>query len=398
MATRTKSTSKNRIRTIDIVRALTMFFMIFVNDLWSITDVPTWLLHTKANEDGMGFSDVIFPLFLFIVGLSIPLAINIRKKKQDSNFKIFKHISERTIALLVMGFFMVNYQYINDEALPISKNIWQLLMATAILLIWLHYTPLKKLKKVHIIALKSIGVVILIYLADIYKGGTTEESYWMKPHWWGILGLIGWAYFLNAMVYLTFGRNLIILGLIFLLFNFLNVQEFGFFDNLPAFKLVISASNYALVMAGVICTSLFLKLKKDGKIKQFLLMISILGLLFISYGFLIRSSFIISKNLATPSWTSICISIGYLTYVVLFVIIDKLGYHKWAKPITPAGTSTLTCYLMPYFIYPIMALAAFNLPSLLTSGGIGILKSLLFSFLIIVFVGWLEKNKVRLKI
>ncbi|MET2986335.1 DUF5009 domain-containing protein [Aureibaculum conchae] len=390
--------SKNRILSIDIIRALTMFFMIFVNDLWSITHVPKWLLHTKTNEDGMGFSDVIFPLFLFIVGLSIPLAINIRKKKNDNTFQIFKHILERTIALLVMGFFMVNYEYINNDALPFSKYIWQLLMATAILLIWLHYKPIKKIKKHHTIALKSLGALILIYLAFIYKGGTLEELTWMKPHWWGILGLIGWAYFLNVIVYLALGRNLTVLGSIFLLFNFLNVQEFGFFESLPAFKIVISASNYALVMAGVFCTSLFLKFKEKGKIDQFLVIISILGLLLISYGFLIRPSFIISKNLATPSWTSICIGIGYLTYVVLFIIIDKLGYYKWAKLIKPAGTSTLTCYLMPYFIYPLIALTAFKLPEFFTAGSIGIVKSLLFSLLIILFVGWLEKYKVRLKI
>ena len=394
----TNKKSKNRILPIDIIRALTMFFMIFVNDLWSLTNVPKWLLHTKTNEDGMGFSDVIFPLFLFIVGLSIPLAINIRKKKNDSSLKIVKHILERTIALLVMGFFMVNYEYISEQALPISKYIWQLLMATAIFLIWLHYKPIKTLKKYQIIALKSIGVGVLIYLAIIYKGGTAEELIWMKPHWWGILGLIGWAYFLNAIIYLTFDRNLIILGAFFLLFNLLNVQEFGFFENLPAFKIVISASHYALVMAGVFCTSLFLKLKEDGKTNQFLMLLSLLGVLFISYGFLIRPSFIISKNLATPSWTSICIGIAYIVYVLLFVIIEKFGHYKWAKPIKPAGTSTLTCYLMPYFIYPIVAITAFKLPTTLTTGGLGIIKSLLFSFLIIIFVGWLEKQKLRLKI
>lgn len=398
MVTYTKSILKNRIFTIDIIRALTMFFMIFVNDLWSITDVPKWLLHTKTNEDGMGFSDVIFPLFLFIVGLSIPLAINIRKKRNDNNFKILKHILERTIALLIMGFFMVNIEHINEKAIPISKNIWQILMAVAILLMWLHYTPIKELKKTHVILLKSIGVLILIYLAIIYKGGTIEEPVWMKPYWWGILGLIGWAYFLNAIIYLAVGRNLIILGVFFLLFNFLNVQESGFYENLPAFKIVVSASNYALVIAGVFCTTLFLKLKDEEKTNQFLLIIGVLGLLFISYGFLIRPSFIISKNLATPSWTSICIGMSYLIYMLLFILIEKWGYNKWAKPIKPAGTSTLTCYLMPYFIYPIVALAAFKWPTTLTSGGIGIIKSLLFSFLIIIFVGWLEKHKFRLKI
>lgn len=56
-----------RLTSIDILRALTMFFMIWVNDFWTIKDVPKWLEHSKANEGYLGFSDVIFPLFLFIL-------------------------------------------------------------------------------------------------------------------------------------------------------------------------------------------------------------------------------------------------------------------------------------------------------------------------------------------
>ena len=70
-----------RIASIDILRALTMLLMIWVNDFWSLTGVPKWLGHAAASEDYMGFSDIIFPLFLFIVGLSIPLAIENRMAK-----------------------------------------------------------------------------------------------------------------------------------------------------------------------------------------------------------------------------------------------------------------------------------------------------------------------------
>ena len=55
-----------RIHSIDVFRAITMFLMIFVNDLWSLKDIPAWLEHTEAAEDGMGFADTIFPAFLFI--------------------------------------------------------------------------------------------------------------------------------------------------------------------------------------------------------------------------------------------------------------------------------------------------------------------------------------------
>src|SRR5688572_28868327 len=76
------SVQANRIASIDILRALTMVLMIFVNDLWSLTNIPVWLLHTTADQDGMGLSDVIFPAFLFIVGMSIPFAINSRSEER----------------------------------------------------------------------------------------------------------------------------------------------------------------------------------------------------------------------------------------------------------------------------------------------------------------------------
>jgi heparan-alpha-glucosaminide N-acetyltransferase len=64
--------SSLRISSIDILRALTMVLMIFVNDLWSLNNIPGWLEHTAAAEDGMGLADVVFPAFLFIVGMSVP--------------------------------------------------------------------------------------------------------------------------------------------------------------------------------------------------------------------------------------------------------------------------------------------------------------------------------------
>jgi len=80
-----------RLASIDVFRALTMFLMIFVNDLWTLQDVPAWLEHVPAKVDGLGLADVVFPMFLFIVGLAIPLAVNHRMAKGDSKSTIFRH-------------------------------------------------------------------------------------------------------------------------------------------------------------------------------------------------------------------------------------------------------------------------------------------------------------------
>src|SRR6478609_5088508 len=88
-----------RILSIDIMRGLTLFLMLFVNDLYE-PGVPKWLMHTEAGTDGMGLADWVFPGFLFMVGMAIPYAISSRRNKGESVIKIFGHIILRTLSLL----------------------------------------------------------------------------------------------------------------------------------------------------------------------------------------------------------------------------------------------------------------------------------------------------------
>jgi len=64
----------NRIFSIDVFRSITMILMIWVNDFWTLISIPKWLKHAPAGEDYLGFSDLIFPWFLFTMGFSIPFA------------------------------------------------------------------------------------------------------------------------------------------------------------------------------------------------------------------------------------------------------------------------------------------------------------------------------------
>src|SRR4051812_44669882 len=137
-----------RLASIDVFRALTMLLMIFVNDLGTLKNIPGWLEHTQAAEDGMGLADTVFPAFLFIVGLSIPFAIGNRWSKGDSQKTILGHILIRSFALLVMGFFHVNLENYNNEAALLSRPIWEILLTISFFLIWLDYAPsLSKQKK-----------------------------------------------------------------------------------------------------------------------------------------------------------------------------------------------------------------------------------------------------------
>ena len=67
-----------RVRSIDAFRAVIMFLMIFVNDIEDIPNTPLWMHHVADEVDGLGLADIIFPAFLFIVGISIPFALQNR--------------------------------------------------------------------------------------------------------------------------------------------------------------------------------------------------------------------------------------------------------------------------------------------------------------------------------
>ena len=390
--------STSRILSVDIFRALTMLLMIFVNDLWTLTSYPSWLGHMAADYDGMGLADVVFPAFLFIVGLSIPFAIAARRKKGDNNATIFKHIVERTIALVLMGFFMVNFENIDGEKLIINKYFWEIAMALAFFLMWLNYRNIPGFSKSAEYVLRVFGAVILIVLSIIYTGYESTGFIQMKPHWWGILGLIGWAYSLNAIVLLFNGNKLTSAFIIWLIFLALNMQEFFSIGTLPTIKLVVSASNHLCVASGVLASLIYMNFKDQKSPRYFIFTMLGLGVLTIAFGFLTRPFWGISKIQATPSWTMICSGISYLSFALLYWISDVKQKVNWAKFIKSAGTSTLTCYIIPYFYYPILALTGWYLPEYLRTGPIGIIKSILFAILIIKITEILEKIHLRLKI
>jgi len=386
----------SRFHSIDILRALTMLLMIFVNDLWTLTDIPGWLEHKAANEDGLGLADVVFPAFLFIVGLSIPWAIEARINKGHSRIRILKHIAERSLALLIMGVFMVNLENINASELPINKSYWQILMTLGFFMIWNNYRG-KVLGRIPPNVVKITGICILIFLAVIYKGGSADNVYWMKTYWWGILGLIGWGYLVNALLYLGLRHRLGWMILVTILFYLLNINEFispfGF-----DMKIVVSASNHVSVMTGMLVTIILINLREKRLMKYLIPVLAGLSLLLIIFGFITRPLWGISKIMATPSWTAICAGISTVSFVILHIIADRLKFTRWADIIAPAGNSTLTCYLIPYYAYAIFALAGLQLPGMILAGIPGLIKSLVFSLVIILVTGWLGKFKISLKI
>jgi heparan-alpha-glucosaminide N-acetyltransferase len=389
-----------RILTIDIMRGLTLFLMLFVNDLY-MKNVPWWLGHTEAGFDGMGLADWVFPGFLFMVGMVVPFAVQSRLKKEESTRNLLLHIFTRTISLLIIGVLMLNVSRLNSELTGMNKNLWAILMYISVFLIWNLYQNVPK-KVVFI--LKGLGVAGLIALVFIFRSGTAENPGWLTTGWWGILGLIGWGYFAAAMVYLVAGENLLKTGVFWLLFLALNIfSQLGMLSFLnflrPVFGVLIGGNTPLLVIAGLFF-SLILRKTGSEQWKKFATAGTLLGLLMLVAGFVLRNWFIISKIKATPSWGLICTGISMLLFVLLFLMLDVWGKTRWSTVFKPAGQNSLTTYLAPDLIYYTVWMTGFPLLFYkhLESSLLVIAGSLVWAFAMIGFAALLSKIGIRLKL
>jgi heparan-alpha-glucosaminide N-acetyltransferase len=390
----------NRIPSVDIFRAVTMLLMIFVNDLWTLHNIPEWLEHTKADEDGMGLADTIFPAFLFIVGLSIPLALDAKQFKGATQLQQLTYILTRSFALLFMGFFHVNLENYSDQAI-LRKPVWEILITISFFLIWLDYSP--KMDNRKRISFRLIGFLLLAIMAAIYKGDEDGRTVWMRPQWWGILGLIGWAYLWSSVVYLFFRRSMILLVAAMIFFFLFNMAAHGgLLASLSKIKEYIWISGDgampALTMAGVVTCMVYREGIHREKFARSTVILIAMAIAMSSLGFITRPYWGISKIHATPSWILICSAISIVCFLIFAWIADVKRREAWFKSIRPAGTSTLTCYLLPYLHYSIYSLIGISLPLFLRTGIIGLIKSLLYAWIIILIVGWLERRRIRLKI
>lgn len=394
-----KAVVTQRVTAIDLLRALTMILMIFVNDLWSLSGIPVWLEHVESGVDGIGLADVVFPAFLFIVGLSMPFAIDARRRKGDSQWQLIVHVLVRTIGLLVMGVFLVNGETINAEATSMSRPAWNTLSCLSFILIWNSYP--KGTRPALAWAARLAGMTILLTLAILYRGGETADIQYFAPQWWGILGLIGWAYLASGIVTVLSRNNFYaILGAWIFFASLSMIAHSGFVPGFLNFipDAIRGGTLTGLTMGGVLTALIFQHYRNRNENVAMTALLGGFAVLLIVFSMVTRPYWGLAKLGATPAWLFLCSAFTILTLLAVYWIADVMGKAKWFNIIRPAGTDTLLCYLIPYFAYATTYFLGIHLPEAVLIGGIGLIKSFLFAILCAVVTGWISKAGIRLKL
>lgn len=389
------SLPNRRIMAIDVFRGLTILTMVFVNELAAIKNIPAWMTHMPADANAMTFVDLVFPAFLFIVGMSIPFSTQAKAAKGASSKRLLIDAAFRALGLIVIGLFMVNTIYGYDESkMPISMPLWTLLMYACVLLIWSYYP--KHLSSVLVKGCKYLGILGLIVLAYFYDGPYGG----MTLQWWGILGLIGWAFIFSVAVYLFTKQDVIKLiaaSLAFVALFFVVEHLSGINGVLD--RLVEDNRNHThatIVLAGVVMSLIFYHDKLTSK-KRF----NYFAFVFVSGALTLLSwwHWPVSKIWATPSWAFMSIFFCALIFGAIYYIVELKAQTDWCKVFEPAANNPLLIYILPYILIAALQLLSIPArPEFMSSGVMGILWSLGFAVMMMFAVTGLNKLGVRLKL
>ena len=123
---------RERLTSLDAFRGFDILTMVFVNYIAGMTAIPFFLRHAAADQDVFTLTDVVFPGFLFIVGVSIPLALTKRISAGDSGSRPVGHVLIRSAALLLLGVIEVNTERFSAADAGMSEALWSFLVLTAV--------------------------------------------------------------------------------------------------------------------------------------------------------------------------------------------------------------------------------------------------------------------------
>ncbi|WPO77860.1 DUF5009 domain-containing protein [Flavobacterium sp. KACC 22761] len=322
------NTTNERLISLDALRGFVMFWIMsgehIIHALAKAAPISVfvWMssqLH-HTEWEGITFYDMIFPVFLFVAGVSMPFSFDKKMKAAGVN------------------------------------SVQEL--------------PSKEKQKIYLSMLKRTS--ILLVLGFIVNGLLRFEGF-DQTRFASVLGRIGLAWFFAGLIYLNFDIKKQIIWFLSILFGYYLVMKLvpvpgfgagiltkegsleGYFDRmfLPGrLHSTVYDPEGLLSTIPAISTALlgmflgtFLRAKNDFSINQKLLILVGSAVILIVIGLLWDYNFPINKHLWTSSFVCFVGGFSILFFTFFYLIIDVLGFRKWAFPLIIIGSNSILIYM-----------------------------------------------------
>lgn len=294
--------TKTRLVSLDAFRGLTILGMLLVNNVALDEATPRQLTHAGWNQ-GLNFADLVFPWFLFIVGVAIPYSLASAKRHGLPLWKYDLRVLSRTLWLVGLGCFIDSAV---NHALYFDLGVLQL--------IGLAY-----------------GVSALLYELPVQRrlllAGGLLVGYWLLLKFVPIPGV--------GLVY-SEDRNII---------NHLNQVYLARF-HLNGLLSVIPTS--ALVMIGTAVGDI-LRRDREQPARRMALLLG-LGLALVVIGRVWALDLPFNKPLWTASYVLYAGGLGCLVLGLMYLLMDINGWRAWALPLAIPGMNAIFLYVVPILV------------------------------------------------
>jgi predicted acyltransferase len=145
-----------RLISLDVFRGITIAGMVLVNNPGDWSNIYPALGHAKWH--GVTPTDLIFPFFLFIVGVAITLSLTKRKERGDNQTKLILQVLRRSAILFLLGLILQGFPYYDLSTIRIPG----VLQRIAIVYLFASIIFLKS--DIKLITIFSFGFIILYWI------------------------------------------------------------------------------------------------------------------------------------------------------------------------------------------------------------------------------------------
>jgi predicted acyltransferase len=379
--------TNDRLISLDVFRGITIAAMILVNNPG--TSPVYWPLD-HAEWNGLTPTDWIFPFFLFIVGVAIPISLNRTATVMErANRDIYLKVIFRSVSIFLLGLsisVIPFFQFTSSDAPDVPKLIVWLVFAAALL-----FLLLRNFKIAGILAAVGIAGIIGFNLA----GYNIVPYNFATMRVFGVLQRIAICYLVTSIIFLNtnWKQQLgVAVGILFVYwFLMTNVPvpgcEITTIDdkacNLAAYldRLILGENHIwrfgkvydpegilstlpaiATTLSGVLTGKWLIRNDEFGMMNDeskaehssfinhhsSLTKVSALffaGTILVALGWIWNSYFPFNKSLWTSSYVVVTTGLALLVFACCYWLIDIKGYKRWAWPFVVFGSNALALFV-----------------------------------------------------
>jgi predicted acyltransferase len=320
-----------RLKSLDALRGFDMLWIIggehVIHSLAKASNLPFFNALSSQFEhqpwEGFHFYDLIMPLFLFMVGMSIPFSLSKRLGSGESKHHIYLHSFKRVVILFILGMIcQCNLLAFDSSKLFIIHDTLQAI-AIGYLFSVILYTQLTLKFQL----LLTSGLLLL---------------YWSILEFVAVPG--------QPAGILTPESNIA---------KFVEQSVFGRFDDAPApYTWFLGSLGFvATVMTGVFASTIirsnkinFNWIKSSNLLVHKSIFLFLTGLTLTIAGQVANIWFPIIKPIWNPSFVLFSSGLSFMLIALFYYLIDVKGYSRWAFWLRVIGMNSIAVYMAVHFI------------------------------------------------